>query len=57
MTNNNQKKTGFSHEIRVRDHPETYWSRFFEGWSIDNLEDGEVLLRNGNFILLDLDNR
>ncbi len=33
------------YEIRVRDHLETYWFEWFEGWSITNLENGEVLLR------------
>ena len=46
MSNSDQKKTGSSYEIRVKDHLEAHWSKFFEGWSIDNLEDGEVLLRN-----------
>ncbi len=38
-------KTG-GYEIRVKDHLETYWYEWFEGWSITNLEDGEVLLKN-----------
>jgi len=36
--------TGY--EIRVRDHLETYWFEWFDGWSITNLEDGEVLLKS-----------
>ena len=32
------------YEIRVRDHLETYWHTWFEGWSVTNLENGEVLL-------------
>jgi hypothetical protein len=43
-----QKKTEFSYEIRIKDHLVTHWSSFFEGWSIDNMENGEVLLRNSN---------
>jgi len=35
--------TGF--EIRVKDHLETYWHKWFEGWSITNLENGEFLLK------------
>jgi hypothetical protein len=32
------------YEIRVKDHLETYWFEWFEGWSIANLENGEVLI-------------
>jgi hypothetical protein len=32
------------YEIRIKDHLETYWYTWFEGWSIINLENGEVLL-------------
>lgn len=46
MLTKDQKRIGYSYEIRVRDHLETYWSTFFTGWSIENLEDGEVVLRN-----------
>jgi hypothetical protein len=48
MSNKDQKKTEFSYEIRIKDHLVTHWSSFFEGWSIDNMENGEVLLRNSN---------
>jgi hypothetical protein len=34
------------YEIRVRDHLETYWHIWFEGWSITNLENGEFLLKS-----------
>jgi hypothetical protein len=34
------------YEIRVRDHLETYWFEWFEGWSVTNLENGEVLLKS-----------
>ena len=37
-------KTCSGYEIRVKDHLETYWFAWFEGWSINNLENGEVLL-------------
>ncbi len=36
------------YEIRIKDHLETYWYEWFEGWSITNLECGEVLLRRSN---------
>ena len=34
------------YEIRVRDHLETYWHTWFDGWSVTNLENGEVLLKS-----------
>jgi hypothetical protein len=34
------------YEIRVRDHLEIYWHKWFEGWSVTNLDDGEVLLKS-----------
>jgi hypothetical protein len=34
------------YEIRVRDHLDTYWHAWFEGWSVTNLENGEVLLQS-----------
>ncbi|TRZ50933.1 hypothetical protein D4S03_05895 [bacterium] len=37
-------ETGY--EIRVKDHLDTYWHEWFEGWSITNLENGEVLLNS-----------
>ena len=36
------------YEIKIKDHLETYWYEWFEGWSITNLECGEVLLRRSN---------
>jgi hypothetical protein len=38
--------TGY--EIRIKDHLDTYWYEWFEGWTITNLECGEVLLRRFN---------
>lgn len=38
--------TGY--EIRIKDHLDTYWYEWFEGWTITNLECGEVLLRRYN---------
>ncbi len=40
--------TRAGYEIRVRDHLETYWCAWFEGWSITNLEKGEVILKREN---------
>jgi hypothetical protein len=34
------------YEIRIKDHLETYWFEWFEGWSVTNLENGEVLLKS-----------
>jgi len=34
------------YEIRVKDHLETYWHKWFEGWSVTNLENGEFLLKS-----------
>lgn len=36
--------SAFSYEIRLKNHLETHWVTFFEGWSIKNLKNGEVLL-------------
>jgi len=48
MFNETPDKSGSAFEIRVRDHLETYWSEYFEGWSIRNLDNGEILLTNPN---------
>ncbi len=37
-----------SYEIRIKDHLETYWYEWFNGWSIVNLESGEVLLSSSH---------
>lgn len=39
-----QKNFGSAYEIRVKDHLEKHWASYFIGWSIENLENGEVLL-------------
>ncbi|MHC1771836.1 MAG: hypothetical protein AB9907_08890 [Flexilinea sp.] len=44
MVNEITNRSGSSYEIRLKDHLETHWLTFFEGWSINNLENGEVLL-------------
>lgn len=33
-----------TYEIRVKNHLDPCWCDWFEGWTITNLEDGEVLL-------------
>lgn len=42
--NSNSANTGY--EIRVRDHLDQHWYAWFEGWTITNLDGGEVLLRS-----------
>jgi hypothetical protein len=42
----NDKRNDY--EIKIRDHLETYWYEWFEGWSITNLENDVVLLRRSN---------
>jgi len=44
----NLERSGFSYEIRLKDHLETHWASYFEGWSIENLENGELLLCNAH---------
>ena len=41
-------QSGSAYEIRVQDHLEAHWIAFFEGWSLLNMENGEVLLTNPN---------
>jgi hypothetical protein len=48
MVNESHNNFGSAYEIRVRNHLDQYWSAFFAGWSIINLENGEVLLRISN---------
>ena len=48
MSDKDHKKTGSSYQIRVRNHLDTHWSTFFDGWLINNLENGEVLLCSTN---------
>lgn len=48
MKNDSQNTAGASYEIRVKDHLETYWTSFFEDWSVENLENGEVRISNSN---------
>ncbi len=48
MNNKTSNNSGSSYEIRLKDHLETHWLEYFDGWSINNLENGEVLLTNSN---------
>ncbi len=48
MSSKTHYRAGSAYEIRVQDHLETYWAAYFDGWSINNLENGEVLLTNPN---------
>jgi len=36
------------YEIRIKNHLDPCWCDWFEGWTITNLEDGEVLLTGTN---------
>lgn len=44
MQNKIQTKIGY--QIKIKDHLTTYWCEWFEGWTLNNLENGEVLLTN-----------
>lgn len=48
MFNESNKNFRSSYEIRVKDHLEKHWAAYFTEWSIENLENGEVLLKNPN---------
>lgn len=37
-----------TYEIRVKNHLDPCWCDWFEGWTITNLEGGEVLLTGAN---------
>ncbi len=34
-----------NYEIKVKDHLAPCWNEWFDGWTITNLENGEVLMR------------
>jgi hypothetical protein len=42
----NKEYNGY--EIKFKGHLDTYWSAWFKDWSITNLENGEVLLKNSS---------
>jgi hypothetical protein len=37
-----------AYEIIVKDHLEMHWFSFFEGWAVQNMDDGKVLLSIDN---------
>ena len=37
-----------TYEIRVKNHLDPCWHDWFDGWTITNLENGEVLLTGAN---------
>ena len=41
-------QSGLAYEIRVQGYLDTHWSAYFDGWTISNLENGEVLFSNSN---------
>jgi hypothetical protein len=48
MVNETHNNFGSAYEIRVKDHLEKHWLAYFLDWSIENLENGEVLLKASN---------
>lgn len=44
MQNNIQTETGY--QIKFKGHLTSDWCEWFEGWTLNNLETGEVLLTN-----------
>ena len=48
MVDESHANFGSAYEIRVKDHLEKHWATYFAGWSIENLENGEVLLKAAN---------
>jgi hypothetical protein len=48
MVNESNNNSGCAYEIRVKDHLEKHWLAYFLDWSIENLENGEVLLKASN---------
>lgn len=48
MVNESQTNSDLAYEIRIKDHLELHWATYFEGWIIENLENGEVQLTASN---------
>ncbi len=48
MVNEIKGKSSSAYVIRVKNHLESRWGSFFEGWTITNLANGDVLLSNNN---------
>ncbi len=45
MANKSNDTFSSAYEIRVKDHLEKHWLVYFSGWSIENQENGEVILK------------
>jgi len=48
MANESLSNSGCAYEIRVKNHLGKHWLAYFPDWSIENLENGEVLLKARN---------
>lgn len=48
MVNKHQSNSNYMYEIQVKNHLDKYWLDYFSGWSINNLENGIVLLSISN---------
>jgi len=48
MANESQTNFDLAYEIRIKNHLEMHWAKYFEGWIIENLENGEVQLTAAN---------
>jgi hypothetical protein len=44
QTSRNHSVENMTYQIRLKDHLDACWHDWFDGWTITNLEDGEVLL-------------
>ncbi len=38
------KKRTYAYEIRLKNHLDQHWFEWFDGWTITNVENGEVIL-------------
>jgi len=42
----NKIQTDIGYQIKIKDHLTSDWCEWFEGWRLNNLENGEVILTN-----------
>jgi len=42
----NKIQTEIGYQIKIKDHLTSDWCEWFEGWTLNNLDNGEVLLTN-----------
>lgn len=42
----NKIRPEIGYQIKIKDHLTSDWCEWFEGWTMNNLENGEVLLTN-----------